>query len=113
MFLFSLFGGICFHGCKTGAITDYAVRTGNTFSIELEANHTTGYSWHWDNCGSVSIVDSLGCEYAAESNRIGSNGKEIWTFIGKNRGEDSLVFIYRRPFEQVAVDKRTFRIRVN
>ncbi|MDR1878011.1 MAG: protease inhibitor I42 family protein [Bacteroidales bacterium] len=91
---------------------DYIVSVGEVFTVELEANWTTGYSWQWENKSRVTIADTLRREYMKTSDRLGSQGKEVWTFVGKKKGKATLTFLYKRPFETGYVEKKEFRIKV-
>lgn len=77
------------------------VRQGEVFKIILKANHSTGYSWQWENNTDRSIVDSVYMDYVLSSKAItGSGGNEIWEFKAKRKGEQKLIMIYKRPWEK-------------
>jgi len=90
---------------------DYTISFDKTINIELEANWSTGYSWHWENKDAINIVDTLKREYVEEYRR-GSTEKEIWTFIGKKKGDEKLVFVYKRAQETTYENKKEFFIKV-
>ena len=70
---------------------------GSIFSIDLVSNPTTGYSWKWTNKQEITIVDSIDhCFIPFYPYRKGSPGIETWKFIGKEKGTESLEFIYNR-----------------
>jgi predicted secreted protein len=68
-----------------------------SFEIQLEANHSTGYSWFWIN--NSSKFDSVSREYITLTDRIGGPGLETWIFKAINKGLDSLIFEYKRWWE--------------
>ncbi len=71
------------------------------FSIKLESNATTGYSWAVsvnEGCGNIYI---LGSEYVSlKEGKTGEGGEQIWRFKTMNGGVIQLVFSYLRPWEE-------------
>ena len=77
------------------------VRQGEIFKVILKANHSTGYSWQWENKTNKSIVDSVYMDYVLSDKAItGSGGNEIWEFKAKRKGEQKLIMVYERPWEK-------------
>jgi predicted secreted protein len=95
--------------------TDYEVTVGSSFSIEMASNPTTGYHWHWINRNSVSKVDSIGYRYIQDSpGKMGSGGKEVWTFTGKRSGTDTICFNYSRAWvKNTAANSKAFTVKVD
>lgn len=71
---------------------------GETFTIILDGNPTTGYSWQYQIVGDPSIV-SIQDNYTPYSNRIGSGGQFIYNGKAMKRGQISIIFSYARPWE--------------
>jgi len=90
---------------------DHTISIGETINLELEANWSTGYSWHWENKDAINIVDTLKREYVEDPKR-GSTGKEVWTFIAKKEGKEKLVFVYKRGWETTYESKKAFFVKV-
>ena len=90
------------------------VRQGEIFKVILKANHSTGYSWQWQNKTNKSIVDSVYMDYVLSDKAItGSGGNEIWEFKAKRKGEQKLIMIYKRPWEKDGVpEKKEILVRV-
>lgn len=90
------------------------VRQGEVFKVILKANHSTGYSWQWDNKSAESIVDSVYMDYVLSDKAItGAGGNEIWEFKAKKKGEQKLIMLYKRPWEKDGVaEKREVLIKV-
>ncbi|MFC2121518.1 protease inhibitor I42 family protein [Bacteroidota bacterium] len=107
---------ILFIGCKKEEVDnyDYSVSVDETFTIEIEANHTTGYIWFWVNKANVSIVDTLSLVYITDSVGTGVGGTEFWEFKGLSTGIDSLKFEYKRAWnpEGEAADTKAFSVEV-
>ena len=70
-----------------------------------------GYSWYLDNESSVKVVKCLKTEYIEEEG-IGKEGKEIWTFVAKKKGEENLVFVYKRSWETTYETEKIFLVKV-
>jgi len=89
---------------------------GETVTISLGANQTTGFSWHYtiEDTDIVEVVDS---EYqASESgkNALGAPGARVYTLNGLKAGVTTIKFEYYRDWEPEKVEKtREFKIRVN
>ncbi|MCP4883986.1 MAG: protease inhibitor I42 family protein [Flavobacteriales bacterium] len=90
------------------------VRQGEIFKVILKANHSTGYSWQWENKTNKSKVDSVYMGYVLSDKAItGSGGNEIWEFKAKRKGEQKLIMIYKRPWEKDGViEKKEILVKV-
>ncbi len=79
----------------------FDINVGDQFTIELEANWSTGYSWDWENSLEVSVVDTTGRIYIQSDPGLGgTTGIEKWTFVGKLVGEETLRFVYRKANDE-------------
>ncbi|MGB9695339.1 MAG: protease inhibitor I42 family protein [Caldisericaceae bacterium] len=81
------------------------LKPGETVSIQLEENPTTGYTWHW-NVVNTSVV-SIESEHfeAPTSNLMGASGNHVWQIKGLKTGKTQIIFEYYRSWEQNKVDK--------
>jgi len=92
--------------------TTYTISIGKTIDIELEANWSTGYSWYWENKDAVSSIDTLKREYIEEQGK-GKPGKEIWTFVGINKGKEKITLLYKRASaDSIYVNKKEFIVKI-
>lgn len=78
---------------------------GKILTIELKANHTTGYRWQVLEEKNEGIIEQEGeAEYITSSTQRpmprGSGGIEVYHFKAVKNGEAKLVFEYRRPWEK-------------
>jgi len=91
------------------------VNQGASFKIVLESNHSTGYGWYWENKPDKSIIDSIDVDYVLNSKAlIGSGGREIWEFKAKEKGEQMIRLVYKRPWESgTPKDSTDILIKVN
>jgi predicted secreted protein len=84
------------------------VTAGKKFTIVLDANHTTGYRWELASTLDKSIVELVGSVYeASDTQKVGSGGREVWTFLAKGTGKAKVSFQYVRPWEKQAGPAKT------
>jgi predicted secreted protein len=88
-------------------------KAGDTFTIPLEANHTTGYSWRLAQTPDPAILKQLGEKYEEDnSGGVGVGGVETWTFQAMAKGATTLVFEYARPFEKNVPPAKTSKFKI-
>src|SRR5579862_3735595 len=81
--------------------TEIHSKVGTSFTIILAANHTTGYSWRLAKPLDPDVLTQLNRTYSEDnSTRIGSGGRELWTFQPLRKGTTDIEFEYARPFEK-------------
>ena len=105
-----------FYGCNKNEEVDYTVSCNDTFTIVLPSVlHTAGYSWRWID-ERKGIVDSLTREYINDDElmMLGSEGKDVWTFVAKKKGREKIVFVYQRWFDETSeeMQKTEFIVKV-
>ncbi len=91
-------------------------KSGENFSITMESNPTTGYSWSIEE-PLPEILQKVSNEYKpynTSGNIVGSGGHEIWTFKAIAKGNTALTFQYSRPWEKDVppIKKETYKINV-
>jgi inhibitor of cysteine peptidase len=85
---------------------------GQTVTISLEANASTGYTWEIKDLNQ-SIVQQVGqMEYKAGSQMPGAPGTATFRFRAMSPGQTTLTLIYHRPWEQNVPPAKTFSIQV-
>jgi inhibitor of cysteine peptidase len=88
-------------------------KVGDTFTIPLEANHTTGYSWRLAQPLDPAILKQLSEKYDEDnSGRMGAGGVETWTFQAMAKGVTTLVFEYARPFDKNVPPAKTSKFKI-
>ena len=88
-------------------------KVGDTFTIPLEANHTTGYSWRLAQPLEPAILKQLSEKYDGDnSGSMGAGGVETWTFQALAKGVTTLVFEYARPFEKNVPPAKTSKFKI-
>jgi len=77
------------------------VAVGETFSIVLESNATTGYTWQKQEQPRDSFVIFMGGTYMApRTNLAGAGGRQRLVFKAGAPGTEKLAFHYLRPWEK-------------
>ena len=83
------------------------------FSITLDTNPSTGYSW-------VPLFDAKFLELRdrsfkpnnKESKRLGSSSKEVFTFSPIQRGNTTITLTYKREWEENGIQTTNFEIKI-
>ena len=90
-----------------------ATTVGADFTVELEANPTTGYQWQLHKPLDGLSLEAAGKQYQAPPQPVGKppmvgvGGKEVWTFKALRAGETSIELKYVRPWEADAPPVKT------
>ena len=86
---------------KSEQTTMITARVGEEFTITLDSNPTTGYSWKLSDSFPKGIIKLLGSEYQPPvTRRKGAGGKEIWRFKTLAVGKTTITLEYLRPWEK-------------
>ncbi|CRI58695.1 MULTISPECIES: protease inhibitor I42 family protein [Pseudomonas] len=93
------------------------LQVGQTLTLTLPSNPTTGYRWLVQNPAS-EILRSLGPEVYSSPEQagiVGSGGLSSWRFQAKAAGEGHLILVYQQPWAPEVRPVQTFdcAIRVN
>jgi len=81
----------------------FETTVGKTFTIALDANATTGYSWA-QTIGDKTVVTFVSNEYAAETRDpqvVGGGGTDTFAFKAVGKGTTTITLNYARPWESV------------
>ena len=95
------------------------VKTGDVFTVALDSNATTGFSWtEQANIADGNILKQTGHQYTApqanSDNKpvAGMSGIEEWWFTAGQAGITTATMSYNRPWEGGEKDVRTFVLTV-
>ena len=112
-----------FAGCNTPQEILYLVNDNNGQEVEvslkeeieisLDANPTTGYTWSISEIDTNFTKQISEVQYKANSNLIGSPGKQTFRFQTIASGKTALKLIYHRPWEKEVIPSDTFFIKIN
>lgn len=82
---------------------------GEEFTITLDSNRTTGYSWRLAQPLDESLVALVGSDYtpSGAGGLAGAGGTEVWTFHALAPGQTTIALEYVRPWETGVAPART------
>ena len=91
------------------------VKAGDTFTITLDSNSTTGFQWTEQAIiADANILQQTDHNYIAPNGEVvGKAGIEQWTFKAGNPGTTTASLSYDRPWEGGETGVRTFELTVN
>lgn len=90
-------------------------KTGEIFTIRLEANETTGYSWRGNERYDTTCLALIENSYQPETpSRPGSGGVQQYRFRALRAGTTEIRLTYKRSWETTAHDKTlVFTVRIS
>lgn len=81
-------------GCKSVALS-----SGDTTTIELPANATTGYSWSY-KISQTGVLEEQSSSYeATDSGTTGAGGTQTYVFKADGDGDVTINFVYRQDWD--------------
>jgi predicted secreted protein len=84
---------------------------GKTFTVSLESNPTTGYSWTAEvDSEFLKVADDT---YKSDSNLIGAGGVQTFEFEALKTGQTKITVKYMRPWENEAINKYEITVTIN
>lgn len=89
------------------------VQNGDSFTLSLESNPTTGYSWQADfDAEYLQLVDSRFISEAGPE-IVGAGGQEEFDFLALKAGETEITFFYSRPWESLPpLEKKVYKVTI-
>ena len=76
------------------------VFVGSSFTVTLDSNATTGYSWELKEISNPAVLEKTDNKYVAPtSSLIGAGGQEVWNFKALAPGTTTLSMEYSQPWE--------------
>jgi len=87
------------------------VKIGETLTISLISNPTTGYSWQPEfDAEFLKLVDK---EFViGSSDLVGAPGIEKFEFLTLKQGETMVTMIYKRPWEEKSIEERITLVKI-
>lgn len=77
------------------------VPRGETFTIVVAANPTTGYGWQLAEPLDGRVLQLVTTEYQNAASALdGAGGREIWRFVALQAGTTTIALKYVRPWEK-------------
>ena len=88
------------------------MNVGDTFSIELEGNPSTGYTWEVADMD-IAVLKQVGeTEFETESDLVGASVVQVLRFETIGRGETALNLVYHRPWEEDVLPEEIYEVSV-
>ncbi len=100
-------------GTYTGGDSGKAitVKSGETFTVKLDENPTTGYSWNLTAGDGLRILND---RYVAHNTGlVGSGGYHIWTIQATKAGTYQVAGVYKRPWEPLTGTEQKYSLTVS
>lgn len=91
---------LCFaEDAKQPAVIE--VQAGREFTITLESNATTGYSWQFSKPLDKEMLELIITGHSVDRPLlVGSGGKQMWTIKALKPGKTVVLLEYVRPWEK-------------
>ena len=119
LFLLLLALSLLAAGCRslqeTATDTPLEIETGDTFTIVVQSNPSTGYRWQMAEPLDETIIRFLAHEYRADRPiQPGSGGWDVWTFEALAPGETQITLNNFPPSNDVTpCETTTFTITIH
>jgi inhibitor of cysteine peptidase len=91
---------------------EITLQKGQTLTIKLEGNPTTGYSWEVVESEDAILQQVGEPEFEAESDLLGAPGTQTLRFEAVETGQMELKLVYRRSWETDMEPLETFTVHV-
>ena len=93
--------------------TQQELARGQTITVALDSNPTTGYSWAVSDVDQ-NVLRQLGdpSYQSSNTNLVGSGGVQSFRFEAANAGMTTLKLVYRRPWETNVAPIKTYTVQV-
>jgi inhibitor of cysteine peptidase len=88
------------------------VQKGDSITIKLPENPTTGYRWSLDEHDPSALEPVETPSFEAASRAIGGGGGRTFTFIAKAPGQSAVGLNLRRVWEDEKLPQKNFRVNI-
>lgn len=90
------------------------LKVGQSCEIQFRTNASTGYWWQFTNEKNVTIVEAKDRRYESDAPKgmVGASSEMFWKFEAKEKGTDTLKFVYARDDWDQAIKTRNVVITV-
>ncbi|MEW6140143.1 MAG: protease inhibitor I42 family protein [Thermodesulfobacteriota bacterium] len=103
--------GVLLSAVEADAQDKMSVKVQQEFRITLPENPSTGFKWEARFNGDFLVLQSR--KYvSAGTGRMGGGGLAVFSFLPLKQGETSLVFRYKRPWENGATRERSIHLSI-
>ena len=93
---------------------EVTVKKGQSFEIEFLTNASTGFWWQLTNEPELTVVTPQDRRYesSAPVGMVGASSNLFWKFEAKEKGKQTLKFVYARDNQDEAIRTREVTITV-
>ncbi len=91
---------------------EVTLQKGQTLTIKLEANPTTGYAWEFVESEGAILRLAGEAEFEADSDLLGAPGTQTLRLEAVEAGQMELRLVYQRPWETDVEPLETFTVQV-
>jgi inhibitor of cysteine peptidase len=92
--------------------TNITVKQGENFTVKLQENPSTGYSWQLNVTEGLSILSDEYIQDPAPEGYTGVPGNHTWIIQAMEPGNQTVDGIYKRPWENTTGTEDNFTIAV-
>lgn len=99
----------------TTSISSIEATTGDSFSVDLDANPTTGYQWELDfDSEYLQLLNRKYVPRATETDLVGAGGTDTFNFRALKPGDTEMTFSYLRPWEKdkAPIEQKIYEITI-
>ncbi len=102
-------------GGKEERMETIKARLNEPFTITLDSNPTTGYKWYADyDYYLLSLEDERFEKEPSEAlEALGAGGRSVFVFKPLKPGKTTVSLVYRRPWENIVADARTYHVEIS
>lgn len=82
-------------------IGELSVKAGDSFTVTLCSNPTTGFQWESAVITEPSVLTETNHQFFGpeDENMVGAAGRDVWTFQALKKGTSNISIAYSRPWE--------------
>jgi len=87
-----------------------AAEVGEIFTISLESNPTTGYSWQAEF--DAEFLELVSEDFSSNSTLLGAGGVQKFEFRALKQGQLQVTMLYKRPWEDEPIDTKVIDVKI-
>jgi len=100
IFILLFFSSFCF-AQEQKEVKEIETYVGQSFTITLESNPTTGYMWQFAKPLDKNLLELIRSSHSVNNRKlVGSPGKQLWSINALKAGKTVIFFKYMRPWEK-------------
>ena len=81
------------------AMSEFTVAIGDKITVKLCSNASTGFNWDYEITGDDVLMEEDYDFEEPDTDIVGADGKEVWTFEAIEKGTTEIRMEYSRPWE--------------